>query len=52
MVPLNGTPILEWYMARLLVKNGYQKIGLCSQNIDDILGSILNRTESTNCKHG
>ena len=39
---LNQTPIFEWYMARLVVKNGHQKdyneIGLCAQNEDIIPG--------------
>ena len=34
---LNWTPIFDWYMARLVVKNGqqrdmcYDEIGLCAQ---------------------
>ena len=48
VTPLNQTPIFEWYMARFRVKNGHQKdtcydeIELCAQNIDTILGSIVN----------
>ena len=36
-------------MARLVVKNGHQKdtcykeIGLCAQNKDTVLGSVVNR---------
>jgi hypothetical protein len=39
----------EWYLATLIVKNRHQKdischvkIGLCAQNVDTILGLILN----------
>ena len=44
------TPIFEWYMARLVITNGhanhacYKEIGQCAQNIDTILGSIVNIT--------
>ena len=41
-------PTFAWYMARFIVKNGhhkdmcYDEIGLCAQNIDTFLGSIIN----------
>ena len=41
---LYRTPIFEWYMARLVVKNGHQNdtcynaIGLCAQNLHTNLG--------------
>lgn len=44
---LNGTLIIEWYMARLIVKNGHQKntchdeTRLCSQNIYIISTSLV-----------
>ena len=48
MWSFNWTSLCECYMARLGVKNGHRKdmckdeIGLCAQNIDAILGSIVN----------
>ena len=45
---LNRTPIFEWYVVRCGSKNGYQigmwlkEIGLGTQNLITILGSILN----------
>ena len=47
---LNQMPIFEVYMARLIVKNGHPKdmrhheIQLCAQNIDTIVGSVVNIT--------
>jgi hypothetical protein len=47
---LNQMPKFELYMARLVVKNGHpkdmchNKIRLCAQNIDTILGSIVSIT--------
>ena len=44
VTPLIWTPIYEWYMVTLAVKNGQQRdkchdeIGLCAQNIDNTLG--------------
>ena len=44
------TPLFEWCMARIVVKNGHQKdtcyneIGLCAQHISTILGSLVNNT--------
>ena len=43
-------PIIEWYMARLVVTNGhennafYYEIGLHAQTMDTILDSIVNIT--------
>lgn len=45
---LHWTPIFEWYMARLLGKNGHPKImpydgiDLCAQNVNSIEGFIVN----------
>ena len=45
---LNQTPLFEWYIARLVLENRHSKdtchndIGLCAQNIDTFLGSIVN----------
>ena len=47
---LNGIPMFEWYVARLANENGHpikmchNDIGLCAQNFDFILGSIVNVT--------
>lgn len=44
---LNLTPLFEWYMVGFVVKNKHQKamyydeIGICTQNISTILGSIF-----------
>ena len=43
-------PLVEWYMGRLVITNRhknhtcYEEIGQCAQNIDTILGSIVNIT--------
>lgn len=47
---LNWTPIFAGHMAWFIVLNGHQKdifyngVGVCAQNIDTILGSIVNIT--------
>ena len=48
--PLIQTSIFEWYLARLVITKGhkshtcYEEIGQCAQNVDTILGSIVNFT--------
>lgn len=45
---LDGKPLFDWYIARLVVEYGhgkdicYDEIGLCALNIDTILSSIMN----------
>lgn len=50
VILLTWTPIVKWYMARFVFKNGQQKdtsyneIGLTAQTTDFILGSVINTT--------
>lgn len=54
---LAWTPIFEWYLPRLLGKNGhhkimpYDEIDLCAQNVDSIEGFIVNTNWEGLCDH-
>lgn len=49
----NWTPILEWYMASLVLKNKHSKntccneIGMYAQNLDTMVGSTVKAIERT-----
>ena len=53
----NFTPIFEWYVARLVVKERHQKdmcyagIEPCAQNMINIIGLMLNALGRVYCDH-